>query len=538
MKKLIFGHKNPDTDSVVSAIALSYLKNTLGEETEPRVLGNLNRETEFALKYFKVKKPEYLNDVKLQVRDVNYSKNLFMKETESIYSAYKYMINHNITGIPIVKGDNDFLSLITIKDLAMNIVSNNYDKLDTSYDNLLKDLGGEELLHFDDEIRGKILIASYKSSRILGNVNLDNTNILILGDRHSIIDYAIKSKVKLIILTGGSEIHNKHIKLAKKNKVNIIRSPYDTYHLSRIVPLTNYIRTLISNSNPIKFYTTDYISNVKEINSKLRHTNYPVINKAGKCTGLLRITDLNDINPKRVVLVDHNEPMQSADGLDEAIVEEVIDHHNLSTLTTAKPINFRGMAVGSTSTIIYTLFIEKKLAIPENIAGMLLSGILSDTLILKSPTTTDKDREAVTSLSKLAKVNYEEYGLELLKAGTSLKGMKVEDVIFNDYKLFTVSNKTFAIGQFFTMNFEDIRKDITSYIEALNKLAEANNYILACLYITDIIKNGSYVIFNEKGKNLMSSIYNKEIEEGTFIDKCLSRKQDIVPLIIDAIDND
>ena len=137
MKKLIFGHKNPDTDSVVSAIALSYLKNTLGEETEPRVLGNLNRETEFALKYFKVKKPEYLNDVKLQVRDVNYSKNLFMKETESIYSAYKYMINHNITGIPIVKGDNDFLSLITIKDLAMNIVSNNYDKLDTSYDNLL-----------------------------------------------------------------------------------------------------------------------------------------------------------------------------------------------------------------------------------------------------------------------------------------------------------------------------------------------------------------------------------------------------------------
>ena len=536
MKKFVFGHKKPDTDAVMSAIGVSYLKNALGDDTEPRVLGSLNKETEFAIKYFGLKEPEYLNDVKLQVKDINYSKDLFMNENESIYEGYQYMINKNITGIPLVRDKNEFAGLITIKDLSRNIVNNNYDDLHTSYNNLLDDLQGEEVLRFDDEIDGKLLIASYKSTRILENVKLDNSMILILGDRHSVIEYAIESKVKMIILTGGSEIHDKHIELARKNKVNIIRSPFDTYHLARIVPLCNYIKTLVSNSNPITFSDTDFVSEVEEINSKLRHTNYPVVNKDGKCLGLLRITDLNDKNPKRVILTDHNEPLQSVDGLNEAIVEEIFDHHALSSLTTVQPINYRGMAVGSTCTIVYTLLKENKVTITKEIAGALLSGVLSDTLILRSPTTTEVDKVAVKALSKIAGVKYEEYGMELLKAGTSLDGMSPEDVLFNDYKLFSVGDKKFSVGQFFTMNFDDIKKDMDEYIETLNKTAEANNFVLTCLYVTDIIKNGSYVLFNEKGKDIMALAYrNDDIEEGEFIEDCLSRKKNVVPIIMDAI---
>jgi len=536
MRKYVFGHKKPDTDAVMSAIGVSYLKNSLGEDTEPRVLGALNKETEFAIKYFGLKEPKYLNDVKLQVRDINYSKNLFKHENDSIYDGYQYMIDKNITGIPLVGDKNKFAGLITIKDLSRYVININHDNLYTSYSNLLDDLQGEEVLRFDEEIDGKLFIASYRSTRILENIKLDNSMILILGDRHSVIEYAIESKVKMIILTGGSEIYDKHIELARKNKVNIIRSPFDTYHLARLLPFCNYIKTLISNPDPITFSDTDFVSEVIEINSKLRHTNYPVVNKDGKCLGLLRIIDLNDKNPKRVILTDHNEPLQSVDGLSEAIVEEVFDHHALSSLTTVQPINYRGMAVGSTCTIVYILLKENKLNVPKEIAGALLSGILSDTLILRSPTTTEVDKLAVKDLSKIAGVNYEKYGMELLKAGTSLDGMSPEDVLFNDYKLFTIGDKKFSIGQFFTMNFDDIKKDIDLYVDTLNKTAEANGFVLTCLYVTDIIKNGSYVLFNEKGKDIMALAYrNDDICEGEFIENCLSRKKNVVPIIMDAI---
>ena len=195
------------------------------------------------------------------------------------------------------------------------------------------------------------------------------------------------------------------------------------------------------------------------------------------------------------------------------------------------------MSVGSTCTIVYTLFKERKVDIPKEIAGALLSGILSDTLILKSPTTTPKDQEAIEELSKIAEVDYQDYGMNLLKSGTSLEGMDKEDVLYNDYKMFTVNDKTFAIGQFFTMNFEDIHKDMDSYITVLDQVAEANNHVLVALYVTDIINNGSYVIYNKKGKNIIDIIYQGDIEEGHFVEGCLSRKKHVVPLVMQVLEN-
>ncbi|MBQ9019476.1 MAG: putative manganese-dependent inorganic diphosphatase [Bacilli bacterium] len=536
-KTLIFGHKKPDTDAVMSAIGLSYLKNSLGFNTEARVLGDLNKETKYALNYFGLQIPKYLNDVKLQLKDVNYHKGFYIKDTDSIYDGYQAMLKEGLTGLPVVKENGSFEGLITLKDLSHVMINENVENLDTSYDNLLKVLEAEEIVRCSDEINGKLLVAAYRSSTFMSNVSLDSNDILIVGDRHSVIEYAVTSGVKLIILTNQSYIKDEHIEIAKNNGVNIIRTGYDTYRASKMVSLTNYIKTMLRAYNPAKFLETDFVSDVLDINNKLKHTNYPVVDKNNKCLGLLRITDLSESNPKKVILVDHNEKLQSVDGLDEAEILEIIDHHNLGSITTANPINFRNMSVGSTSTIVYSLFKEKNIEIPKQIAGALISGVLSDTLILKSPTATDKDREAVLDLANILSINYEEYGMNLLKAGTSLKGMSKEDVLYNDYKLYSVNDKNFAIGQFFTMDFEEIEKEIDEYVKVLDRVSEANNYSLVALYVTDIIKNGSYVIYNTKGKNIMDVAYQNDVNEGFFISGCVSRKKHVVPQIMSILEN-
>lgn len=537
-KTFIFGHKRPDSDSIMSAIGLSYLKNQLGEDTEPRALGSVNKETAYALDYFKLDTPEYLNDVKLQLKDVNYHKEFLIKENDSIYDGYQYMLKEGLTGLPVAKEDGEFTGLITIKDLSRVIINENIEDLYTSYDNIMHVLKGEELVRANDEIVGKLIVAAYRSTTFIKNIDLDNNTVLIVGDRHSIIEHAVNKKVKLLIISGDSEIKEEHLEIARKNNVNVIRTPYDSYHIAKLVGLTNYIKTMIRSYNPTKFEDTEFVSTVIEVNNKLKHTNYPIVDKNNKCLGLLRITDLNEKNTKKAILVDHNEKLQSAEGLDEALILEIFDHHNLGSITTSNPINFRNMAVGSTCTIVYTLFKEKKVKIPKKIAGALLSGILSDTLILKSPTATKVDEEAVLELAKIAGVDYKEYGMNMLKAGTSVEGMTKEEVLYNDFKLYTVNDKKFGIGQFFTMNFDEMKKEMDEYVSVLDEIASANEYNLVALYVTDIIENGSYVLYNSKGQEAMELAYdNREVSEGMFIEGCMSRKKNVVPIIMQVFEN-
>ena len=535
---MIFGHKKPDTDSVMSAIALSYLENKCGNDTEARVLGALNKETKYAIDNFKMEEPDYLNDVKLQLKDINYHKDFFLKETDSIFKGYQYMLDEGLTGLPIVKDNNDFTGLITIKDLSRTMIHENGMSLDTSYQNIIDSIEGEEVLLFDKEIKGNILAAAFKSTTFIENVKLGSDDILIVGDRHSIIEYAVNSSIKLMIITGNGLVKDEHLEIAKKTGVNIIRTPYDTYHVSRVISLSNYIKTMIRSYNPAKFIDTDYVDDVVDINNKLKHTNYPIVDKNNKCLGLLKITDLSEKTPKQVMLVDHNEKVQSADGINESEILAIVDHHNLGSITTNMPVNFRNMAVGSTCTIVYTLYKERNVEIPRDIAGCLLSGILSDTLILKSPTATKIDNIAVKELADIAGVDYEKYGMDMLKAGTSLDGMSKEDVLYNDFKMYTVGEKTFAIGQFFTMNFDEIRDELEEYVHVLDEVSLANNYEFLALYVTDIIKNGSYVIYNSKAQDKMEILYNdSKISEGKFIERCVSRKKHVVPIVMEIFEN-
>lgn len=532
----IFGHQKPDTDSITSAISLSYLKNQLGMNTVPARLGDLNEESKFVLKSFNISQPILLNDVKLQVKDLNYHKDYFLNQHISIKDAYQFMLDKGITGVPVVDDNQKFMGLITAKTIVKDLITGDFSKLFTSYDNIVNTLGGKEILKFDDEIEGNILAAAYRSTTIINSVPLEKNHILIVGDRHSVIEYAILSKVKLLVLVGDNMIHEEHLRMAKENHVNIIGTSLDTFHTTKIIGLSNYIKNIIPIDRPYTFDESTYYDEFIVKTSKLKHNNYPIISKGGICRGLIRITDINDKTRKKVILVDHNELEQSVEGLEEAEILEVVDHHRIGNLSTNNPINFRNMSVGSTNTIIYQMYYENKIEIPKEIAGIMLAGILSDTLALTSPTTTEVDREVVNKLSNITSINYLDYALEMFKAGTALNGKTIDEIVNTDIKTFARDDVHFAVSQVFTLDIDSILEKEEEYIKYINKLCVSANYRLVLLVITDIIHNGSYLLYTKDANDILIDAFNlEEIKQGQYIDGVVSRKKQVVPAIIEVI---
>lgn len=532
----IFGHKNPDTDSVTSSITLSYLKNKLGLNTEPVVLGEINSETKFVLNYFNTKTPKYLNDVKLQMKDLNYHKNFYINQNDSLFNTYKCMTENNVTGIPVVDDNLKFISIVTAKNIAEYIINGNYNYLNTSYDNIVKVLDGEIITKFDNEISGNVLAAAYRSTTFMDLITLTNNDILIVGDRHSILEAAVNKKVKLIIVVGNGLIKDEHIEIAKQNKVNIIRTKLDTYETAKKIGLTNYIKNILKEDRTYTFDQNDYYDDFLVKSSKLKFNNYPIIDKDENCLGLIRVTEITEKNKKKVILVDHNEFEQSIDGLEEAEILEIVDHHKIGNISTKNPINFRNMSVGSTNTIIYRMYKENNIEIPKHIAGLMISGILSDTLCLTSPTTTEIDKEVVNNLSDVAEVDYEKYAIEMFKAGTSLKGKTVKEVVSTDIKKFHNDDITFAISQIFTLDYEEILNKKEEYVKEISNINENKEYDFTILLVTDIIKNGSYILFTDTAKTYLENAFNiSNLEQGYYLEGLVSRKKQIVPQIMDVM---
>lgn len=532
----IFGHKKPDTDSVCSAISLSYLKNKLGNNTIPMVLGEINNETKFVLKYFKIDTPDYLNDVKLQIKDLNYLKNCTINENESLFTTYNYMDDKKISNVPIVDDFNEFLGMTSMKDITKNLISGDFEHLCTSYQNIVETLSGKELLKFNEEIKGNILIASYKSTTFIENIKLDENTILIVGDRHSIIEYAIKSKVKLIILTGSSRIKDEHIALAKTNKVNIIKTEYFSFKVAKLIGLANYVKTIVNKDKIICFDENEDVKDFVEIANKTRFSYFPVVNKNHNCLGLIKLADLANKKRKKVILVDHNEYEQSVDGLDEADIVEIIDHHKLGTIGTNLPINFRNMPVGSTNTIIYMLYKENNVDIPKEMAGLMLSGLISDTLLFASPTTTEKDKEIGLELAKIADVDMNDYAMQMFKAGSILKGKNHEEILYTDFKTFTINNKKVGVSQISTVNTEEFEESSKTYVELIEKIAKNNDYYILLLLVTDILNNGSYVYYNESAEDILNNCLKVEhLKQGYYLNGIISRKKQVIPHIMEVI---
>lgn len=537
MKEIyVFGHKKPDTDSVTSAIALANLKNSMGIKSKPMILGEINKETEFVLNYFNVKTPDLLEDVKIQIKDLEYYKDCYIKEETSIYDAYNYMTNKNITGVPVVDKDRLLIGILTIKMIASVLITDDFNKLNTNYNNILEVLNASEVLRFDEYIKGEIITASQDSNTVLNNTEFNSDTILIVGNRNNIIEAAIKARVKLIIVVGNASISDTDLELAKSNKVNIIKTNLDTYKTSKLINLSNFCVSAISTNRNLSFNENDYYDDFKEKCARFGYNNYPVIGKGKKCLGLIRVTDIKEINRKQVILVDHNESRQSVEGLDEAEILEIIDHHKIGTLATTMPINFRNMTVGSTNTIVYSMYSENNVVIPSNIAGLMLSGIISDTLKFTSPTTTEYDKYVAERLATMAMIDIDDFATKMFKAGTSLEGKTLEEIIDGDIKVFDIGDKKIAISQVLTLDSDSILNKKEEYINKINEMKINRSYDLLMLSVTDMIKNGSFIFFDSASEDTVCDAFNlTTVEQGYFFDKCLSRKKQLIPLIINVI---
>ena len=371
-KVYVFGHRRPDTDSVTAAITLSYLKNQLGVNAVPVILSDINNETKYVLDYFKVDTPKYLNDVKVKVKDLNYSKKYFITDKTSVYQGFLAMTNAKIHKIPVVDEAQHLVGILSMGDIAEDQLSNELHHLKASYDNILEVLNGTALTRFDEEIEGEAFVASYKSTTIIETIKIDRSSIVIMGDRHSVIEYAVNNKARLIILTGGSNIKPEHLEIAKANKVNIIKTDYDTFKVTRIFNLCKYASEIVSVKNVLCIKDLDDVKEFISIANQTKYSYYPVINQDDKCLGMLRLSDANEVKRHKVILVDHNSYDQSVVGLEEAEIVEIIDHHNIGTIGTSMPINFRNMPVGSTNTIIYQLYNENLIPIPKQMAGLMI----------------------------------------------------------------------------------------------------------------------------------------------------------------------
>ncbi len=532
MPTFIFGHKNPDTDSVASAIAYAYLRNQLNHSAFPGVLGNINLETKFVLKYFNVHTPAYIKNVKTQIRDLNIDHISGISSDCSIFTAYTIMENTNFHTLAVLENEK-IIGIITMTDIAIALIKEDYYTLSTSLKNIADAFKGEILSDCTTDVNGKIVVLAYdyESTKDLLQENM----IAIVGNRYDIIEHAITSKVALIIITGGNTLSPEHLKMAKSTGVPIISVPTDTYTTAKLLNKCNSISTIMHTENIVSFSTNDYLQDIMDEVLKTNYRNYPVVNKHNAFIGFINRKHMLNPGKKKVILVDHNEYNQSVDGLDEAEIIEMIDHHKIGDISTNIPICFKNMPVGSTCTIIYQMFKEQNVEIPYDIAGLLLSGIISDTLFLKSPTTTELDRRSITELNMILKLNLQEYSTKMFKAGTTLEGQTIKEIFYKDFKEFKLDQYNIGISQIFTLDLDSIFNQKYDFITYINKIQDSENYYAVFLLVTDILKEGSYLFFKCKNNHLVSTAFQVDVTQGIFLEDIVSRKKQVIPRIMDAI---
>ena len=534
-KVYVFGHQKPDSDSVAASISAAYLMNQKYKDYEfvPRILGKISKETNFILNKFNIETPEFLNDVKLKVKNIGYRKDFYIHEDNSIKDAYDFITEHSTSGVPVVDYELKVKSVITLKDIAKLLV-NLSTSLDTTMENILKAINGKIVNKVDDLIVGNIFLTSYRSTTFKEKEVLTQDDIVVTGDRHSIIEQAVNSKVKMIILTNGNYMKEEHLNLAIQNEINVIKTDLSIFEVIELLKLSNSLKAYKGN-DVVCLYENDFSERIEELEKKYNYTNLPVVDKDDKCLGLLRYNETFDINKVKVLLVDHNEKNQSVEGLDEADIIEIIDHHKMGNLSTDKPINLRCMTLGSTCTILYSMYKEQHINIPDDIKGIMLSAILSDTLCLKSPTTTKIDEKVVHELAKDLDINYEEYALEMFKEGSDLSDKDPEDIVTQDFKRFTMDDHLIGVGQVFVTGMDAIKEKQPFLKDALESVKKAGDFYATTLFVTDILTSTSYLYYTDSFKEVLEKAFKiEELEQGYSLKDVVSRKKQIIPKIMEV----
>ncbi|MBU3176384.1 putative manganese-dependent inorganic diphosphatase [Clostridium estertheticum] len=543
MKNIVYitGHKNPDTDSICSAIAYSEFKNKTGKLTAvPIRLGETNSETKFILKYFSVAEPELITTVKTQISDLDIDVVAPISPDISLKMAWSIMKKKNVKTLPVIDENDQLAGVASVSNLASNYLdiwdNSILAKSNTPLENILDTLSAKCLYKPETpfKITGKIIVAAMHPDST--KTVIEAGDIGICGDRDDSQCLLINSKASLVIITGDHAPTAEVVELAKTNGCTIVLTPYDTFTASRLITQSIPIDYVMTRKNLVTFNTEDFIDEIKYTMIETRYRSYPVLDENNKVVGSISRFHLISENKKKVILVDHNEKTQSVLGLEDAEILEIIDHHRIADVQTGQPIYFRNEPVGSTSTIVATIFFENGIRPSKSVAGILCAAIISDTLLLKSPTSTIVDELTLKRLAQIADLNIEEFAKEMFKAGTSLEGKTAEEIFYQDFKIFTLSGFKVGVSQVGTMYIEGFDAIKDDMIELMNKKATENGFNLIILMLTDILNGGSVLIAAGEHKDIVSKAFNVNLtDSGVYIPGLVSRKKQVIPPITVAL---
>lgn len=541
----ILGHINPDTDSICSAIAYADLKRKMtGGNYRAKRAGQINSETEFVLERFHTNPPEYLSDVRTQVKDIEYRKIQGVSNRISLKKAWGLMAGDNLVTLPIVDDAMRLEGLITVGDIAksyMDIYDSSILSLaQTSYVNILETLEGEMIVGNPDDklVRGKVLIAAANPDLMESYIEEDD--IVILGNRYESQLCAIEMNAKCLIVCDGATVSLTIGRMADSKGCTIIKTPYDTYTVARLINQSMPIRFFMKDKNLITFSIEDFIDDIKAIMAKKRHRDFPVLDKGGRFCGMVSRRNLLDAKRKKLILVDHNELSQAVDGLEEAEILEIIDHHRLGSLETMSPVFFRNQPLGCTATIIYQMYKENGVEIEPTIAGLLCSAIISDTLVYRSPTCTEVDRNAAAELAQLAGICVEKYAKEMFAAGSNLLNRPPEEIIYHDYKKFIAGNVNFAVGQINSMDHRELDAIKVKLVPYLEKVYNDHGLLMLFFMLTDILEESTELLCQGNGAfEAAAKAFNlTERQETIQLPGVVSRKKQLIPALMMSLQQD
>ena len=549
-KTLVLGHRNPDTDSICSAICYAGFKHQLtGENYEPCRAGNVNPETQYVLDYFKLKAPRLVENVKTQVKDIEIRKTKGVSRGISLKNAWGLMQENNVVTLPCVTEEGLLEGVITIGDITKSYM-NLYDssiisKACTKYANILDTLEGSMVVgdseaYFD---RGKVLIAAANPD-LMENY-IEKHDLVILGNRYESQLCAIEMEAGCIIVCEGAGVSLTIRKLAQERGCAVITTPYDTYTTARLINQSMPISYFMTKENIIEFSEEDYLDDIREIMASKRHRDFPILDSDGKYIGMISRRNLLGAKGKSIILVDHNERSQAVEGMESADIREIIDHHRLGTVETMSPVFFRNQPLGCTATIIYQMYQENHIEIDKTTAGLLCSAIISDTLLFRSPTCTPIDKAAGLALAQIAGLDIEKYAIDMFSAGSNLKGKSDGDIFYQDFKRFTVGNSVFGIGQITSLNaveLKDLRTRMSAYTE---KEREQHEIDMMFFMLTNILTESTDLICTGQGaEQLIANAFHVKDEDmenvsgQTGIVKLpgvVSRKKQLAPQIMMAL---
>ena len=543
MKDIIYvtGHKNPDSDSICAAYAYTEFKNKIGETRAVACrLGNVNQETQFILDYFDAEAPKFLNTVKLKVEDLQFDNISPISPDISLKTAWTIMRDKNIKTLPVADENDHLLGVLSVANLTscyMDIWDNRIlAKSNTTLDNIIDTLSAkvcyanEDTKHFP----GKIAVTAMQPETM--SEYIDAGDIAIVGDREEAQAELINLNVSLMIVTGGYAPSEKIINLAKENGVTVIVTQHDSFTASRLIVQSIPVGYVMVKENIVSFTTDDLVDDIKGIMSETRFRSYPVLDGNGRVVGTVSRYHLISNHKKKVIQVDHNERGQSVDGLEDAEVVEIIDHHRVADIQTNNPIYFRNEPVGSTSTIVAKCFFENGIRPSRKASGLLCGAIISDTLLFRSPTCTPQDKYICKKLAEIAGINIEEFAKEMFKAGTSLKGKTVEQIFNTDFKPFTIEGTKVGISQVNTMDIEGFMPLKEEMLNYMDQKAKESGLEMVMLLLTDILNEGSEILVTGAKPEIVEKAFKVTLKDkGAFLPGVLSRKKQVVPPITNAI---